>query len=336
MNKDILKKIIFLIILTILVILLSIVLSKGFNETIENLFTLITNKGDSTRKYILREIRIPRVLLSFLVGGMLSVSGVVIQSILCNPLASSYTMGVSSGASLGIGLFLMFNIISPNLSFLYPLIGFIFSILTTVFVIVLCKKMDCFMRNSSLILIGMVVSLFLNSLLSLLTITKKEGLSSVLIWQMGSFSSRGLEYIISVFPFFLISFVIVMMKSKEMDLLTFGDQFSSAVGINPLKEKVILLMCSCILTGASISTSGVIGFVDLITPHICRKIFSCKHSILTPMSFVLGGVFMVLFDTISRTFLYPSEIPISIINSLIGTPIFCYIFFKSKRSEYTY
>lgn len=280
---------------------------------------------------IIWDIRIPRVIFSFLVGGMLSVSGVVMQSVLKNPLASSYTVGISSGSSLGVGLFLILNNVLSYPYFVYPIVGFIFSIITVMFVMYLSRKIDKHMSNNTIILIGMVISLFLNAVLTLITSIKKESISSILIWQMGSFSSRGWEYLISVIPFFLISFVGIMILTREMDILTLGDELSNTMGVNLTNTKIKLLIFSSILTGASISSSGIIGFIDLITPHICRKIFGSRHIIIVPASMILGGTFMVIFDMIARGIVYPSEIPISTVNALVGTPIFCYIFFKYNR-----
>lgn len=280
---------------------------------------------------IIWNIRVPRVIFSFFIGGMLSVSGVVMQSVLRNPLASSYTIGVSSGASLGIGLFVILDGILMYSYFIYPIVGFVFSIITVIFVMYLSKKIDGYMSNNTIILIGMVISLFLNAALTLITSMKKDSISSILIWQMGSFSSRGWEYLISIIPFFLISFLGIISLSKEMDILTFGDEMCNTIGVDLKKTKVKLLIFSSILTGASISSSGIIGFIDLITPHICRKIFGFKHSIVLPMSMIFGGTLMVVFDLIARSIVYPSELPISTINALIGTPIFCYIFFKYNR-----
>lgn len=280
---------------------------------------------------IIWDIRVPRVIFSFFVGGMLSVSGVVMQSVLRNPLASSYTIGISSGSSLGVGLFLILENIFIYPYFVYPIVGFIFSIITVMFVVYLSKKIDKYMSNNTIILIGMVVSLFLNALLTLITSIKKENISSILIWQMGSFSSRGWEYLISIIPFFLISFLGIIILTREMDILTLGDEMCNTIGVNLKKTKIKLLIFSSILTGASISSSGVIGFIDLITPHICRKLFGSKHIIIVPMSMIFGGTLMVIFDIIARNVVYPSEIPISTINALIGTPIFCYIFFKYNR-----
>ena len=305
--------------------ILNIILHKIFNIK-------ISDHISKTMISIIWDIRLPRVLLSFFVGAMLSVSGVVIQSILKNPLASAYTIGISSGASLGIGIFVVLGISLGSFSwFIYPIVGFLFSIITAMVVICICKKMDNNMSNNTIILIGMIISLFLNSLLTLITSMNKENLSSMLIWQMGSFSSRGFNYILPVIIFFIIGLIGVLSLCKEMDILTFGDEMCKTVGVNVKSVKTKLLIYSSILTGASISSSGIIGFVDLITPHIARKLFGSKHIIVVPVSILLGGILMVIFDIIARTIIYPAELPISTINALVGTPIFIYIFFKKNR-----
>lgn len=334
------NKLIIILCLCFLSLILSLIIGGSISNPIK-ILSIILNKlfgvelidGISNIEYnIIFNIRLPRVLLSFMVGGMLSVSGVIIQSVLRNPLASSYTIGVSSGASLGIGILIVFNLgLIGGGYFIYPIIGFIFSVLTVIFVIILCKKLDKNMENNTIILIGMVISLFLNAILTLISSLNKESLSSILIWQMGSFSSRGWMYVLSIIPFMVIGVLGSFYFSRELDILTFGDEMGKSVGVNITKVKVYLLLFVSVLTGASIVSSGIIGFIDLIVPHISRKIFGSKHYIVLISSFLIGGIFMVLFDIIARVLIYPAELPIATINALVGTPIFCYIFFKRYR-----
>lgn len=302
---------------------INIILNKIFNVPLMDIIT-------KSQVDIVLDIRLPRVILSFLIGGMLSISGCIFQSVLRNTLASSYTLGVSSGSSLGVGLLLISGL-SGFSNFLYPFVGFLFSILTVMLVLVLSKKIDRNLENNTVILVGMVISLFLNSILNLITSIKRENMSSIIIWQMGSFSSRGWKYVISIIPIFIISLIYILTLLKELDILTFGDEMSKAVGVNLRNVKFKLLILASILTGASISSSGIIGFIDLITPQISRKIFGGKHVIIIPISMILGGSFMVWFDFIARNIVYPSELPLSTINALIGTPIFCYILFRKAR-----
>lgn len=280
---------------------------------------------------IIWELRFPRVLLAFLIGGALSVSGAAIQSILKNPLASPYTLGVSSGAGLGAALVIIFGF---NISFLgdftLPIVGFIFGLLTVIIVISFSKRVDIFLSNNTIILAGMVFSLFLNAILTTAGALNGDSLKAISLWQMGSFSMKGWSYVYAFIPFLLIGMVGVSLYTKEMDILTFGEDNAKSVGVDTNKVKTRLFVFTAVLAGSAISLSGIIGFIDLIAPHIVRKIFGAKHNLVIPMSFILGGSLMVITDLISRTIISPSELPIGAITALIGAPFFAYIYFKKK------
>lgn len=280
---------------------------------------------------IIWELRFPRVLLAFLIGGALSVSGAAIQSILKNPLASPYTLGVSSGAGLGAALVIIFGF---NVSFLgdftLPIVGFIFGLLTVIIVISFSKRVDIFLSNNTIILAGMVFSLFLNAILTTAGALNGDSLKAISLWQMGSFSMKGWSYVYAFIPFLLIGMVGISLYTKEMDILTFGEDNAKSVGVDTNKVKTRLFVFTAVLAGSAISLSGIIGFIDLIAPHIVRKIFGAKHNLVIPMSFILGGSLMVITDLISRTIISPSELPIGAITALIGAPFFAYIYFKKK------
>lgn len=280
---------------------------------------------------IIWELRFPRVLLAFLIGGALSVSGAAIQSILKNPLASPYTLGVSSGAGLGAALVIIFGF---NVSFLgdftLPIVGFIFGLLTVIIVISFSKRVDIFLSNNTIILAGMVFSLFLNAILTTAGALNGDSLKAISLWQMGSFSMKGWSYVYAFIPFLVIGMVGISLYTKEMDILTFGEDNAKSVGVDTNKVKTRLFVFTAVLAGSAISLSGIIGFIDLIAPHIVRKIFGAKHNLVIPMSFILGGSLMVITDLISRTIISPSELPIGAITALIGAPFFAYIYFKKK------
>ncbi|MBP1888479.1 iron complex transport system permease protein [Clostridium moniliforme] len=280
---------------------------------------------------IIWELRFPRVLLAFLIGGALSVSGAAIQSILKNPLASPYTLGVSSGAGLGAALVIIFGF---NISFLgdftLPIVGFIFGLLTVIIVISFSKRVDIFLSNNTIILAGMVFSLFLNAILTTAGALNGDSLKAISLWQMGSFSMKGWSYVYAFIPFLLIGMFGISLYTKEMDILTFGEDNAKSVGVDTNKVKTRLFVFTAVLAGSAISLSGIIGFIDLIAPHIVRKIFGAKHNLVIPMSFILGGSLMVITDLISRTIISPSELPIGAITALIGAPFFAYIYFKKK------
>ena len=174
---------------------------------------------------IIWKIRLPRVLLAFLVGGCLATSGAVVQSILKNQLASPYTLGVSSGASLGAGLVIITGITIPVIgSFTLPFVGFIFGLFTVYLVILFSSKIDKTMSNNTIILAGMVFSLFVNALLTTLTAMFSEDLKRIALWQMGSFAMKGWTYVGLIIPFCLVGMIGTLMYTKEMDILTFGEE----------------------------------------------------------------------------------------------------------------
>ena len=301
---------------------LSIILNKTLNISLAE---SITAKDIS----IIWKLRLPRVLLAFLVGGCLATGGAVVQSVLKNELASPYTLGVSSGASLGAGLIVVSGITIPIVgSFTLPFVGFIFGLITMFSVIVFSTKIDRAMSNNTIVLVGMVLSLFVNALLTTMTSFFSNDLKTITLWQMGSFAMRGWTYVKLICPFFLIGMIGVFRFTKEMDILTFGEEQAKAVGVDTYNVKRKLFILCAILTGGSVALSGTIGFVDLIAPHVVRKVFGSNHRYVVPMSFLFGGGLMVITDLIARPIVAPMELPVGAVTALIGAPFFAYVYFK--------
>lgn len=276
-------------------------------------------------------LRLPRVLLAFFVGGCLAVSGAVCQSILRNPLASPYILGVSSGASLGAGIIIISGISFSFLgSFTLPITGFLFGLITVLFVASFSSKLDKSMSNNTIILCGMVLSLFLNAVLTTLSAVFSDDLRRIALWQMGSFAMRGWTYVLILLPFLAIGISGIFLHTKEMDILSFGDDDAKSAGIETEKLRKKLLALCAILTGAAVALSGVIGFVDLIAPHAARRIIGANHKYLIPISFLLGASLMVLTDLAARTLISPSELPVGAITALIGAPFFAWVYFRRR------
>ncbi|MDR2736161.1 MAG: iron ABC transporter permease [Gracilibacteraceae bacterium] len=277
-------------------------------------------------------IRLPRVFLSFVVGAALAVSGSVMQSVLKNPLASSYTVGVSSGAGLGAVIVIVCGISSGVLGmFLLPVFAVVFG-LGTVFVSVLfASRIDRNLDNFSIVLMGMVLSIFANAVMMTLASMNSRHAQQIVSWQLGSFALKGwvVVGIVSV-----VSAVVILWLTryaKEMDVLTFGDEQAGALGLEVKKTKWILIMLSAVLTGVAVAFVGVVGFVDLIAPHIVRRFFGSLHKYVVPLSGLFGGAFMVVADVIARTAVSPSEIPVGSVTALIGAPFFAYVFLRSRQ-----
>lgn len=296
--------------------------------------TALPSSVDPAAASILWSIRMPRALTAFFVGGALAVSGAIMQAVLQNPLASSYTLGVSSGASLGAALVIVSEISVPFLgAFLLPASGFAFGLGTVVLVVLFSTKLDHNVQSHTIILIGMVVSLFVNALLTLVSAFAGAHSQELLLWQMGSFSGRRWYHVAVMAPVCIIGTLLVMRYHRELDIMTFGDEQSMAIGVDTRLVKKILILLAAFLTGVSVCFSGTIGFVDLIVPHTVRRIFGSSHKYVLPMSMVIGGAFMALSDLVSRTLLSPREIPVGAVTALIGAPFFIWIYFRTPGNH---
>jgi iron complex transport system permease protein len=279
-------------------------------------------------------LRLPRVLLAFLAGGGLAASGAVCQSTLRNPLASPYILGVSSGASLGAGIIIISGFSLPLLgAFTLPLTGFVFGLLSVFFTAAFSSRIDRSMSNNTIILCGMVLSLFLSAALTTISAVFSDDLRRVALWQMGSFAMRGWTYVWMLLPFLVIGMIGIFLFTKEMDILSFGDEQAMSAGVETGAVRKKLLALCAVLTGAAVALVGVIGFVDLIAPHAARKIIGSRHSRLIPMSFILGGSLMVITDLIARTVVSPSELPVGAITALIGAPFFAWVYFRRRKPQ---
>jgi iron complex transport system permease protein len=287
---------------------------------------------DAQKISIVWEIRLPRVLLAFLTGGCVSASGAVVQSLLKNPLASPYTMGISSGVALGAGVVIISGLSIPLLGgFTLPAVGFLTGLLTVFAVTGISSTLDRAMSDNTVILFGMVFSLFANAVLTAASAFFSDSLKRIVLWQMGSFSLRGWSYVTLILPFCVVGIAGVMLKTRELDLLTFGDEYAKSAGVETEKVKKLLFVHTAILTGGAVALSGTIGFVDLVAPHIARRIIGSRHRLVIPLAFATGGCLMAASDLLARTLVPPSEIPVGAITALIGAPFFVFVYFTRGR-----
>lgn len=334
----------FKILISILISIIVIIMGVGLgsvNIPPADIVSVISNKIFSTPLppdmpgvsiSIVWNLRLPRSLLAFIVGGALAVSGTVMQSVLKNPLASSYTLGVSSGASLGAAIVIVTGFSIPILGmFTLPAVGLSFGLLTVFLAVKFASRMDKNLENNTIILVGMVFSLFVNAVLTLITAMAKNHLTQLTFWQMGSFSLKDWSSVLILFPIVLVGVIIIQNYSRELDIMTFGEDQAFTIGVDVHKIKWILLGLSAALTGSAISFVGVIGFIDLIAPHVVRRIFGSSHKLVIPMSVLFGGSFMIICDLIARTIISPSELPIGAITALVGAPFFAYVYFSRRK-----
>ncbi|MDF2791029.1 MAG: btuC, partial [Neobacillus sp.] len=283
---------------------------------------------------IVLNIRLPRVILAGLVGASLAIAGAAFQGLLRNPLADPYTLGVSSGASVGAVLTLFFQLSIPVIgSFTLPLLSILFSWATIFLVLAFARKIERSMRVETIILTGIIFSSFLGAFISLMIALTGDELRQIIGWLLGSVSMRGWEYIRIIFPFFVLGSFILIFNAKELNAMSFGEERAHHLGVNVQKRKLIILTAGSILTGAAVAVSGTIGFVGLVIPHLSRLLWGPDHRHLLPLSILTGSGFLILADLISRTIISPTELPIGVITALIGAPVFALILLQRKRME---
>lgn len=302
--------------------------------SVGDLVNIMMGRGDRTASLlqsILLEVRMPRIFLSFLVGLALGASGTVMQSLLQNPLASSYTLGVSSGASLGASAVMLLGINFMSTSVMMSIGGFSLGLLTVFVVLLFAQQFSQALDNQTIILVGMVLSLFINSFLTLLMTFSPDYMQRIIFWQLGSFSGASWENVKLLSLTFIFSFLCLIYFHREMDILSFGDVFALSQGVEVKRTKIILIGLSTLLTGASVALTGVIGFVDLVAPHVARRMFGATHRWVLPSSALVGGLLCVLADTVARSILQSRELPTGAVTALIGAPFFCYIFFRKGQ-----
>lgn len=277
-------------------------------------------------------LRLPRVCMAFLAGAALSVCGTVMQSVLKNPLASSYGLGVSSGAGLGAALVIIFGLSGGLLgTFLLPIVGLSFGLATVFLAIAFASRMDHDMSNNTIILTGMVLSMFVNAIMTFLATSHGEYTQRIMLFQQGSFAMKEWSYVAVLLPVTIFGVLYFLYYARELDVMTFGEDQALALGVDLKKAKWTLIGMTAVLTGTAISFVGVIGFIDLIAPHIVRRSFGASHRYVVPLSALFGGTFMVLCDLVARTIASPSEIPVGAITACIGAPFFIYIYFKNRK-----
>lgn len=288
----------------------------------------------ATTMAIVWNMRLPRVLLAFFTGAALSAGGAVIQSILKNPLASPYTLGVSTGASVGAGIVIAFGFTFPIFANLtLPIVGLTFALLTVFICIVFTKCIDKNMAGTSVILCGMVLSLFLNGIFTMVSGLSDDKMTRIIRWQMGSFASKGWSYVKILSVITILAITVIMFFSKELDLLSFGDETAKSIGVATVPIKLLMLILTAVLAGAAVSFSGVIGFIDLISPHIVRKLFSSEHKFVVFLSAMVGGCFMIIADLLARVIMPPIELPVGAVTAVIGAPFFAYIFIMRRKND---
>ncbi|MBP3454210.1 MAG: iron ABC transporter permease [Clostridia bacterium] len=283
---------------------------------------------------IILNVRLPRVINVALVGAALSLCGAAMQGLLRNPLADGSTLGVSSGASLGAVIALALGVSMPGTGFggtMLMAMGFAF--LSLLLILSLAYALDRSLSTSSIILIGVIFSMFASSLINLIISFSPEHIKSVTFWTMGSLSGTNYSHAGILALALLLCGGVILRCSRELNAFAIGEDNARHIGVNVRRVKLLILAAVSILIGVSVSIAGTIGFVGLVMPHMARMLTGPNHQRLLPASMFSGAIFLLLADLVSRTLLSPVELPIGVVTSLVGAAAFIAILYRTRKAR---
>ena len=313
---------VFVLCFTILISLRIGSIDISFKELIEGMFL----NRQSNNFLIIRDLRMPRVLSAVLIGGNLAVAGALLQTTMKNPLADPGIIGISSGASLGA---IAVMVIFTDLIKYKIIIAFIGGIIAACLVYLIGE--DKGFSPVRIILAGVCVNSILNALSSMVTVFNSAGVSSIQTWLLGSLVNVTWNDFKILALYTIVGIALCLLVIKSCDLMGLGDKTAQSLGLNVNRVRVMITFVAVFLTSISTGVGGVISFVGLVIPHICRFLIGSSHKFLIPFSYFMGGFLLLVADTVSRNIFRPYEIPVGLTMCLVGGPFFIYILRRSKR-----
>lgn len=304
-------------------------------DTLAVLWNGLTGAGGPVNEMaanIILPVRLPRVLCVALVGASLSLCGGAMQGLLKNPLADGTTLGVSSGASLGAVAAIAFGISLPGFPFAGSMVmAVLFAFGSLALILSLAYKLDSSLSTNTIILIGVIFSMFASSISSLIITFAGDRIKTITFWTMGSLQGSSYENALVLLAALALFGGLVIGCGKELNAFAVGEDNARNIGVNVRRVKLTVLICISVLIGVCVSVSGTIGFVGLVTPHMLRSLTGPNHRRLLPATLFGGACFLMLSDLLARTLLNPRELPLGVVTSFIGSMMFIYIFYMSRK-----
>ena len=299
------------------------ILAQGPFQQSENL--------EYPRHIILWQVRIPRVLLAFMVGGSLAAVGASLQALLRNPLADPFVIGISSGAALGASVAILFGVGLSTLTLLVlPFCAFLGALLSLLVIYRIAVSYGSFSIHT-LLLGGVVLNAVFSALiLFLTTLADPYKASGMYAWLMGSLTGPDFQTVLVLAGYLFLGIFVLVSQASALNVLTLGEEAARSLGVDVERVKRVIFTASALVTGAVVAFSGLIGFVGLIVPHAVRLMFGADHRLLLLASGIVGGMFLMVADTVARTLLSPAEIPVGVVTALVGGPIFLYLLVQRR------
>lgn len=281
---------------------------------------------------IILSVRLPRVLCVALTGTALALSGAAMQGLLKNPLADGSTLGVSSGASLGAVLAIAFGITFPGLPFAGTMVmAILFAFLSLIVILGLSYKLDYSLSTNTIVLVGVIFSMFVSSALNIIISFSSEKLRDITFWTMGSLQNSSYQDAGILLGALVLCGGVLLASARELNAFAVGEDNARHVGVDVKRTKLTVLITVSVLIGVCVSIGGTIGFVGLVTPHMVRMLVGPNHKRLLPACAFGGAVFLMLADLVARILLNPIELPIGVVTSLVGAVVFIVIFYQTRK-----
>ena len=339
-SKLIRHRVLFIIIATIMLIITALyAITIGsytitFTEVYENIWYWISGAEppDITKYHIAAEVRLPRVLTAMLAGVGLAIAGTTMQGMLKNPLADPYTMGISSGAGFGAALALIvgFEIIAGGGIVIN---AFVFAVIPAVVILMMSKLHTA--SPTVMILCGIGMMYLFDALTQLFMISAHpEDMSAVYQWMVGSISGTDFSNVIVILVIVIAGSIVLQALSKQLNVMGLGDESAKALGINVENRRMLMMLVLTLMAAAIVSFTGIIGFVGLVSPHIARVFVGTDNRYLIPSSAIVGALLLVVADIVSRTIVAPNILPIGVVTSCIGGPLFLFLILKARKEAW--
>lgn len=326
-EKKVIRTISVLLFFTILLFILALSIGSSWVSPISVMKQIVGLSDEYD--FIVNTLRLPRVLLSFLVGAALGVSGLILQGIVRNPLASPDIIGITGGASVGAIIFIVYFSGGVSIQWL-PLAAIIGAAIVSIIVYTLSWKQGIVPMR--LILIGIGVAAAMKALTTMMIVLSEVTVASkAYLWLTGSIYGANWSDVIGMLPWVLVFLPLTLFFARTVNVKELGDDVAQGLGVKVQLNRFILLFISVALAGSAVAFAGGIGFVGLIAPHIARKLIGLSFAALVPISAIIGGLLVLVADVIARTAFLPLDIPAGVFTAGIGAPFFIYLLYKNRN-----
>jgi iron complex transport system permease protein len=304
-----------------------------FLEVLDHLPGVRVSSGLSPREAaIVWQLRVPRVVLSFLVGGLLAVAGASYQGVFRNPLADPYLLGAAAGAGLGATIAIGGHLSTEIGPFgAVPFAAFVGALVAVLLAYIVSTVGGRDASPPILLLSGIAVMTFLTALQTFLLQRNSDTIREVYTFILGRLSTAGWHEVLIVLPYATVSFVVLLAHRRALDVLAVGDDEATSLGLHVARARITVVIAASLATAAAVSVSGLIGFVGLVVPHVVRLLFGSSFRVVLPLSILFGATFLTLADLVARTAMSPAEIPIGVVTAMFGAPFFVLVLRARRR-----